>query len=116
MEPIKDRVVSRSIQLFESIDDIIMGNKIPEEWIEMFKSMLMSIIVDISIHFQQVPKIDNEGFELWKSTMWMHEYCNACITEIVKWDSWDVNWFKHEYDFDITNIYIDIYKTFLELC
>lgn len=112
----EDKIIAKSIQYFEHLDEIIEKARIPEQAIDIFKDMFMSAVMDLTIHFQLVPDTNIVGFELWKRTMGLDEYCRGVLTELSSRDNWDVNWFEDQYGYDLTPIYEELYNTFRSLC
>lgn len=111
-----DKVKELAIQLFEGMDHMAEEQLIPKEGLSTFKQMYMDLIADIVIHFSLVVDTNKEWFELWKRTMGLHDYCLWGIEELVADENWDVNWFKHEFDYDIAPIYKSVYTHFMETC
>ena len=53
---------------------------------------------------------------MWKRNMGIKLYCGGAIDELENGECWDVNWFKSEFETDITEPYAELYNSFINLC
>lgn len=112
----QDKVKELALKLFEGMDHMCEEQLIPAEGLSMFKQMYMDLVADIVIHFSLIVDPDKPSFELWKRNMGIRDYCLGAISELESGFNWDVNWFKHEFDYDTTPIYRAVYTYFIETC
>lgn len=116
LQKMDDIVVNKSIELFQKLDSVIDQLQLTENQAIDFKYIYMNTVADMVIHFRLVPNVQWEWFELWKRTMWLHDYCVWGIMEIDNNESWEVNWYMAEHNIDISEQLKTIYNEFLWVC